>query len=522
MSDARLLLVDVLGKLDAAAEADRPVPEPTGPVGHRSLCVGMSVYDDFDGAYFTMQSIRLHHPEVADRLSILIIDNHPEGLQSQALRDVVASTDNARYLPFSGFRGTAVRDLLFREADADYVCCVDSHVLFAPGALQALLSYFDEHPDTVDLIQGPLWSDDLNSRVGTHFLPEWGAGMYGRWGRDERVDDPSGQPFEIEMQGLGVFACRRDAWSGFNPRFRGFGGEEGYIHEKFRRAGGRVLCLPQFGWLHRFARPTGVPYKPTFDDRIRNYHIGWSEVGWDTEPIAEHFFEEYATNAGFNEVFDRAVAQSTSPFGYFDAIFSLNLDNAVERRAAAEHRYAQLDIAWRVERVSAVETPDNHHRGCALSWRGMIETAQRRGYQHFLGLEDDAVFLDATREVLAGAVAELDDLEWDVCFLGGVEQTAGPGPEPGQRFIKPAGYVTCTHATAIHSRVFDRILADIPEDGPEFDRWLEEHVAIDQYLGSRCASGELRGVILTPRVASQPALTTYADGDLELGDRYVI
>jgi hypothetical protein len=93
------------------------------------------------------------------------------------------------------------------------------------------------------------------------------------------------------MQGLGVFSCRKDAWPGFNPRFRGFGGEEGYIHEKVRQAGGRCLCLPWLRWVHRFGRPAGVPYPLTVDDKFRNYLIGHAELGLDLEPVFEHFSE---------------------------------------------------------------------------------------------------------------------------------------------------------------------------------------------------------------------------------------
>jgi hypothetical protein len=48
----------------------------------------------------------------------------------------------------------------------------------------------------------------------------------------------------IPAQGMGVFACRKNNWLGFNPKFRGFGGEEGYIHEKYRKNGKQVICLP--------------------------------------------------------------------------------------------------------------------------------------------------------------------------------------------------------------------------------------------------------------------------------------
>ena len=112
-------------------------------------------------------------------------------------------------------------------------------------------------PGCRDLVQGPLLSADARGLTGTHWNPVWSEGMYGQWAVDPRGLDPGAEPFDIPMQGLGLFACRRDAWAGLSPRFRGFGGEEGYLHEKVRRAGGRTVCLPALRWLHRFDRPGG-------------------------------------------------------------------------------------------------------------------------------------------------------------------------------------------------------------------------------------------------------------------------
>jgi hypothetical protein len=223
-------------------------------------------------------------------VSFLVIDNNPEGAAGADLRALGEWLPNYRYVPFDGYRGTAVRDLVFREADADIVCCLDSHVLLRPGALGHLLDWFDAHPDSPDLLQGPLLYDNLEPSA-THMKPTWGGGMFGQWDRDPRIDEPGCEPFEIPMQGLGLFACRRDAWPGLNPRLRGFGGEEGYLHEKFRQRGGRVLCHPQLGWLHRFSRPAGVPYPNNWQDRVRNYAIAWSEIGWDLAPVRSHFTE---------------------------------------------------------------------------------------------------------------------------------------------------------------------------------------------------------------------------------------
>jgi len=113
--------------------------------------------------------------------------------------------------------------------------------------------------------------------------------MYGVWGLDPRGEQKDAEPFEIPMQGLGLFACRKDSWPGFHPEFRGFGGEEGYIHEKFRQQGGRTLCLPFLRWLHRFERPLGARYPLNWEDRIWNYWIGFTELGLDTGEIVDHF-----------------------------------------------------------------------------------------------------------------------------------------------------------------------------------------------------------------------------------------
>src|SRR6185436_7827777 len=220
-----------------------------------------------------------------DHTEILVLDNHPEAPSAEPLSRLAEQIPNVRYVPETTVRSTAVRDLLFRHAHGEIVLVLDSHVLLAPGALDALLAYFRSRPGCRDLVQGPLLSADARGLTGTHWNPVWSEGMYGQWAVDPRGLDPAAEPFDIPMQGLGLFACRRDAWPGLSPRFRGFGGEEGYLHEKVRRTGGRTVCLPALRWLHRFDRPGGVPYRLSWDDRIRNYLIGWTELGLDTAPV---------------------------------------------------------------------------------------------------------------------------------------------------------------------------------------------------------------------------------------------
>jgi hypothetical protein len=266
------------------------VPAATPRGKPRKLTIGMATCDDYDGVYFSLQALRMYHPEIVDETEFLVIDNNPEGSCAEPLKALERWISNYRYVPYQERSGTSVRDHIFEEASGEFVVCMDCHVFVVAGALKRLLNYFDGNCMTADLLQGPLVYDGLNS-FSTHFEPGWRKGMYGTWVMDDRGKDPNAPPFDIPMQGLGLFACRRAVWPGFNPRFRGFGGEEGYIHEKFRRAGGRTLCLPFLRWLHRFNRPLGTPYVNTWDDRIRNYMIGHTELGIDLEPLKEHFVE---------------------------------------------------------------------------------------------------------------------------------------------------------------------------------------------------------------------------------------
>lgn len=312
------------------------------------LTIGMAHFDDYDGVYFTAQSLALHH-QIRDA-ELVIVDNSPKTPHGREVANL-AEKIRAKYVPLPDVVGTsAPRDRVFREASGDLVICLDCHVLLRPGAFDALRDYFRVRPGCRDIVSGPLLADN-GGLYGTHFNDVWRAEMWGIWGlawrckchaRDhlhfspvdagddqtayvdvagqqpvtvcqacgtelpaigwaghERTlyelgyrslaDSPNAPPFEIPGMGLGCFAMRRDAWPGFNPHSRGFGGEELYIHEKTRRAGGKAICLPGFAWLHRFGRPGGVRYSLSRYGKCRNYVLEFSELGLSLDPIHEHF-----------------------------------------------------------------------------------------------------------------------------------------------------------------------------------------------------------------------------------------
>lgn len=280
-----------------AAPATYKIPSPTPRREARKLTIGMATYDDYDGVYFSLQALRLYQPKILGETDFLVVDNHPNGPCAESLKALERSIPSYRYVPFNSHAGTAVRDCVFNEAGGQFVLCMDCHVFIVPGAIERLLAYLASDAETRDLLQGPLLYDDLKT-IATHFRPAWRSGMFGCWDMDERGRDPDAPPFDIPMQGLGLFCCRRAVWPRFNPRFRGFGGEEGYIHEKFRQNGGRTLCLPFLRWMHRFRRPMGLPYVNRWDDRVRNYMIGFRELGLPTTELEQHYRDFMGEAAG--------------------------------------------------------------------------------------------------------------------------------------------------------------------------------------------------------------------------------
>lgn len=251
-----------------------------------SLTVGMATYRDFSGVYFTLLGLRIYHPQV----KYIVVDNAPE--PSRQVEGITLAV-GGKYVHRPDLTGTSrPRAHVFELAETDWVCCVDCHVLLMPGAIDALLKYARQNPLSPDIISGPMIHDDSKG-MSTHWQADASCGLWGVWGTDPRGRDPQGEAFEIPMMGLGLFAMRKAVWPGFNKHFQGFGGEEGYLHEKVRQRGGRALCLPALGWYHRFRDVgggfEGAPYPLRLEDHVWNLLVGHRELGIEaTDKIRKH------------------------------------------------------------------------------------------------------------------------------------------------------------------------------------------------------------------------------------------
>ncbi len=301
-------------------EQDRPTTtwEVFAPRKRPKLAIGMACYRDWPGVWATIQSLRINHAECLDEIEIIVVDNDPKGephgggesSHSSKCRSLCERI-GGKYDHFTAVAGTAAaKGRIFDLATAPAVLVIDCHVLLPSGAIRRLIDWFEAHPQSKDLWQGPCIGDGgLDDIVGTHFAPRWGSLMFGQWAVDQRVF-LSEDPFEIEMQGCGLFACRRDAWPGFHPKLRGFGPEEYHIHQRIRRGGGKCYCLPWLRWCHRFGNPDGTrPPGLHPEERLRGHLITYLDTGAPPlEIMRRHFVEEAKSVTG--EQFSRVLEQT--------------------------------------------------------------------------------------------------------------------------------------------------------------------------------------------------------------------
>ncbi len=286
-----------------------------------TLSVGCAVYQDFSGVYFTLLALKIYHPHV----ELIVVDNAP---QPSRQTEGITLAVGGKYVHRPDLSGTSKpRAHVFELAETEWVCCLDCHVLLSPGAIGALLAYAEDNPDSKDVLTGPMRHDDGRG-MSTHWQANPTCGLWGEWGDDQRGHDPRGPAFEIPMMGLGLFAMRKAAWPGFNQHFRGFGGEEGYLHEKVRQRGGKALCLPALGWYHRFRDLgggfEGVPYPLSLEDHTWNLLVGHRELGIEaTDKIFEHFGRRLPIGS-WNALVKQA--KEVQPFGEWRA-----KDSALER-----------------------------------------------------------------------------------------------------------------------------------------------------------------------------------------------
>lgn len=240
-----------------------------------SIC--LPSYNNFTEVFFTVQSLRMHH-DLKDT-EIIIVDNFGDKVLEKWVKN--NGKNVVKYERHTDVQcGSAAKNRAIEIAKGEFVLCMDSHILVKRGALDVEL-------EGDNFYQGPLMYSSC-VKYSMAWEPRWRAHMWGVW--SQAVTELPKEPIEIWAMGAGFFACRRSSWLGFNPGFRGFGGESGYIQEKYRKAGRKVYSHPKMVWMHLFHNEgTKIPYPLHLKDRIKNYLLGFRELGLDTAPIYKEF-----------------------------------------------------------------------------------------------------------------------------------------------------------------------------------------------------------------------------------------
>jgi len=157
---------------------------------------------------------------------------------------------------------------------------------------------------------------------------------------------------------------------------------------------------------------------------------------------------------------------TASPFDYFGAAYVLNMDGDADRMARTAARLGRLGIEY--ERFAALAAPaglrprepnrDAGAYGCAMSHRAILRRALELGRERALIFEDDVVLRDDVEECLRKIVPQLQNLDWDVFYLG--LHLEVPGPRRGDNLLEVRrGYHT--HAYAVARKAMPRLIAHI-------------------------------------------------------------
>lgn len=156
--------------------------------------------------------------------------------------------------------------------------------------------------------------------------------------------------------------------------------------------------------------------------------------------------------------------------------FYINLDRRTDRRAEFEAECARMGIE--AERFPAVAHSVPAF-GCTLSHLSVLKLARDRGYDRVCVFEDDFEFLVSPDEY--AAILEAIPPEADVVMLGWYLYAAHPYNGTFGRVLD----ATTASGYIVHSRFYDRLIANLEEGASLFKANLRAHDVISKYINDQ-------------------------------------
>ena len=273
-----------------------------------------------------------------------------------------------------------MRDLVFREANAEFVLCMDSHVLFRPGALATTGGVTSRPAGLLGPVARPVdrgrseaHRDALRPRVARRDVRGLGDDPRGLDPGATRVRDPDARARGVWLPPGRVArvqspAARVRRGRGLSPREDSAGGRPDALP-----AVPRLDAPLQSAVRAALSRVGGGP-GPQLPARARR--AGPRPALGDRPPRAG-----VSAPRPCGRMVDRVEQELRGPFHFFDAIYCINLDDETGRWESVMRQCKALGIDHRIRRFTAIDTPTARGIGRALSHRAIVAEAKWQGLE---------------------------------------------------------------------------------------------------------------------------------------------
>jgi len=167
--------------------------------------------------------------------------------------------------------------------------------------------------------------------------------------------------------------------------------------------------------------------------------------------------------------------------GYFEGVYYINMDSRTDRKERFEKMAEEFSVpAIRVSALTATDEEamplyDGHNdprrkfkMGCTMSHQSVVRMAKENGLKNCLIFEDDCVLLDSYKEKIQLCADELQNVEWDLFYLGGEPNNYCKPISDNLVQIENGGVYT-THAYAINHTFYDKMLSVKPNQVDTID-----------------------------------------------------
>ena len=223
-----------------------------------------------------------------------------------------------------------------------------------------------------------------------------------------------------------------------------------------------------------FRVPRASDIRPAGRTEILNYHLAWSEVGWDRGPIDRHFRELLGSTVGVSGLLARAREEADHELNVFDAVFCVV--DGPDTCVGHDH---PPGIAWRVERLVPDPSLTPEHSGASPVWRDALSEASRSADAQILVIDggQGPKDLGSDRPVVSST-------DWDVWLMAA---------DPDGRVGGSTGSLDGL-GVGVHARVYARIRRDIGPDDESRSAFLAVWGSVGNYLLVGVARGIFRAI----------------------------